>query len=502
MGEHLVLRRRALSPGGLTLFSRYRLVGVVWVIALRHHAIVGTFAVGDILAGKYRVDRVLGEGGMGVVVAATHIELDERVALKFMLPEALKALNAKQRFLREARAAVKLKSEHVAKVLDVATLESGAPYIVMEYLEGMDVAATIARDGKLPATEACDYIIQVCDALSEAHGLGIVHRDLKPANLFVTRRPNGDPLVKVLDFGISKNTTLGEAADALTKSSVMLGSPLYMSPEQMKSSRDVDTRTDIWSLGVILYELLSGSVPFDGDTIGALMAKVLAESPRPLEGVQPELAAVVMRCLSRDPSGRFESVRELALAIAPLALPRSQVLVDRMRPVTPTPSKSELELAKTLEQPAAPVSANTGASWGGTAGDEAPRRRRAATPIVIALVALGAVAVAATLKLRGPADSSPGSPPVATSAPASLAETHPADAPPASSSAPSTQATVSVSTSGAGAFSTVPPSMRPAPASSTHVAHAGASGALSVAPSAASSGSATPKKKGPLDDWN
>ena len=246
---------------------------------------LGNWGVGDILAGKYRVDRVLGEGGMGVVVAATHIQLDERVALKFMLPAALEAPGATERFLREARAAVKLKSEHVAKVLDVGTLENGSPYIVMEYLDGTDVAGMLARAGKRPAAEACDYLIQVCDALSEAHGLGIVHRDLKPANLFVTRRSNSDPLVKVLDFGISKVTTLSDSASALTKSSVMLGSPLYMSPEQMKSSRDVDTRTDIWSLGVILYESLSGRVPFDGDTIGALMAKVLVESPPPMEDV-------------------------------------------------------------------------------------------------------------------------------------------------------------------------------------------------------------------------
>ena len=457
--------------------------------------ILSHFAVGDVLAGKYRVDRVLGEGGMGVVVAATHLDLDERVALKFMLPEALKAPGSKERFLREARAAVKLKSEHDAKVLDVGTLETGAPYIVMEYLDGMDVAAALAQAGKLPADEACDYLIQVCDALSEAHGLGIVHRDLKPANLFVARRPNGDPLVKVLDFGISKTTTLTDSANALTKSSVMLGSPLYMSPEQMKSSRDVDARTDIWSLGVILYELLSGNVPFDGDTIGALMAKVLVESPRTLEGIAPELAAVVTRCLARDAADRFDNVRALAIALAPFALPRSQLLVDRMRPPPATPSPSEFGLAKTLEQPAAPVSANTGASWGGTAGDEAPRKRRLATPLLGVALALGAVAVVATIKLRGPTDAVPGSAPVPASESSTLATATSTVAPPTTVSPASASAPVALS-------ATPPPPIRSSGAPSTHVPRPLASGVASAAPSAAPSASSATKKKGVLDDWN
>src|SRR5579859_1664764 len=196
---------------------------------------------GDLLAGKYRVERVLGVGGMGIVVAARHEQLEQRVAIKFVRDEALDNKEAVERFLREARAAVRLKSEHAAKVLDVGTLESGAPYMVMEFLEGSDLAAVLVERGPLPVEEAAEYVLQACEAVAEAHAAGIVHRDLKPQNLFLARTVGGAPRVKVLDFGVSKtlhgNPTTG---GGLTQTRLMLGSPLYMSPEQMRSSRDVD----------------------------------------------------------------------------------------------------------------------------------------------------------------------------------------------------------------------------------------------------------------------
>src|SRR5580704_14011169 len=206
---------------------------------------------GDVLAGKYKVERLLGAGGMGVVVAARHLQLDQLVALKFVLPKALEDKSMTERFLREAKAAVRLKSEHVAKVLDVGTLDSGAPYIVMEYLEGTNLAEVIAIQAPLAADVACDYLIQACEALSEAHTLGIVHRDLKPQNLFLTKGVGGAPLVKVLDFGISK-IKQPEGAHNLTQTATVIGSPLYMAPEQMRSARNADQRSDIWALGVVL----------------------------------------------------------------------------------------------------------------------------------------------------------------------------------------------------------------------------------------------------------
>jgi serine/threonine-protein kinase len=278
---------------------------------------------GQIIAKKYRVERVLGVGGMGAVVRATHVELDQPVAVKFMLPEALASAEAVNRFLREAKIVARLKSEHIARVSDLGTLETGQPFIVMELLEGSDLRARIDNGPRIGPNEAAAYVLQACEGLAEAHRSGIVHRDLKPANLFLTRRPNGRPLVKVLDFGISKGVAMGDASLAATKTNALLGSPYYMSPEQMTSPKDVDHRTDVWSLGVILYELVTGRMPFDADTLGALFLAVYQMAPTPLPQVRPDLPpefiAVVMRCLEKNPANRYASVEELSLALMPFA---------------------------------------------------------------------------------------------------------------------------------------------------------------------------------------
>ncbi|MCU0654803.1 MAG: serine/threonine protein kinase [Polyangiaceae bacterium] len=273
---------------------------------------------GELLAGKYKVERVLGQGGMGVVVAATHQQLDQRVALKFLLPHGAGDADSVARFLREARAAVRLRSEHVAKVLDVGTLESGAPFIVMEYLDGRDLSAMI-EGGPLPVGEAIEYVLQACEALAEAHAAGIVHRDLKPDNLFLTRRSDGSPCIKVLDFGISK---MADPNGSATKTSSLMGTPLYMSPEQLRSSKKVDARSDIWSLGMILYELLTGQVAFTRDTLPELCAAILMDPlvpPRELRPSIPEqVDAIICRCLEKEPDRRFPSLRELTQALAPM----------------------------------------------------------------------------------------------------------------------------------------------------------------------------------------
>src|SRR5262245_15691858 len=243
---------------------------------------MGAGKPGGILAGKCRIDRVLGQGGMGIVVAAHHLQLDERVAIKFLLPEALANPEAVARFGREARAAVKIKSEHVARVTDVGALpETGAPYMVMELMRGKDLGAALREQGALPVHLAVEYVLQACEALAEAHAIGIVHRDLKPANLFLTARADGSPCVKVLDFGISKIAAhSGSGSDmGMTRTQSIMGSPLYMSPEQMASARDVDQRSDVWAVGTVLYEIVTGHVPFTGETMPQLCTQILHHEP-------------------------------------------------------------------------------------------------------------------------------------------------------------------------------------------------------------------------------
>jgi serine/threonine-protein kinase len=287
-------------------------------------------APGTVLAGKYRVERILGQGGMGVVVEARHIALEERVALKFLLPEYATHPEASARFLREARAAVKIKSEHVARVSDVGTLDTGAPYMVMEYLDGHDLRSELEKTGVLQLEDAVDYVIQGCDAIAEAHSYGIVHRDLKPANLFLTKRANGTPLVKVLDFGISKMT--GGGIDNLTKTTAAMGSALYMSPEQMQASRGVDHRTDIYALGISLYELLAGRQPFYADTLPQLCAEVFTGTPSPIRQLRPDLpeafAVALEKAYARDRAQRYQTIAEFVLALAPFAPARSRTAVE------------------------------------------------------------------------------------------------------------------------------------------------------------------------------
>jgi serine/threonine-protein kinase len=287
---------------------------------------------GDILAGKYRVESVLGVGGMGIVVEATHLELLEPRAIKLMLPEALESRESVERFLREARAASRLKSEHVARVHDVGHLDDGAPYMVMEFLEGTDLRTQVKERGRIPVDEATLYALQVCEALAEAHANGIVHRDLKPANLFLAVRPDGAPCVKVLDFGVSK--IIGANDFEMTRTQTILGSPSYMSPEQMRSARTVDARTDIWSLGVILYRMITGQLPFRGENMTELVASVLSSKvvlpSRVVEGLPKGLDEVVLRCLERDLDKRYANVGELSSALLPFAPEIGQLSAERV----------------------------------------------------------------------------------------------------------------------------------------------------------------------------
>jgi serine/threonine-protein kinase len=276
------------------------------------------FERGSVLLGKYRVESVLGRGGMAVVLKVTHVQLEEELAVKVLLPERATNQDVAARFLREAQAVARLRGEHVARVSDVGVLSDGLPCMVMEYLRGIDLCGEIARRGTLPPGEAVDHVLQACEALAEAHARGIVHRDIKPANLFLTARPDGSPLIKVLDFGISKTPL--HTAELATKTEVFMGTPGYMSPEQMRTSKDVDPRTDIWALGIVLYECLSGRRPFQGESFASTVLKAATEPPPPLDPSIPlELQAAVLRCLEKDRRERFGSVAALAAALAPFA---------------------------------------------------------------------------------------------------------------------------------------------------------------------------------------
>lgn len=358
-------------------------------------------AIGEILAGKYEVERVIGIGGMGVVVAARHLELDQRVAVKFLLPEIAERGDAAERFRREARAAVKITSEHVARVLDVGTMEGGVPFMVMEYLSGHDLSTELKSRRQLPVPEAVDYVLQACEAVAEAHAAGIVHRDLKPGNLFVARRADGSPVIKVLDFGISKSVGGSSLDDmALTKTAALIGSPLYMSPEQMHSAKSVDTRADIWSLGAIVYELLAGRPPYVGESLPQLCASLLNDTQPPLaefrNDIPAELEHAVGRALQKDRTQRWQSVAELAQALAPFAPGSGRLSAERASrllgcssdarisvPDAPATGETTAATAMMSNQPtelatlaSTPVAMNgpTQSSWGRTGAPPATRR--------------------------------------------------------------------------------------------------------------------------------
>lgn len=274
---------------------------------------------GTIVANKYRIDGVLGAGGMGVVMSATHVALDAPVAIKLLREDMAQDEDLAERLMFEARAVARMRSKHVVRVLDVARLESGEPYIVLERLQGADLAQILTDRGPLPVAETVDYLLQACEGLAEAHGIGIVHRDLKPENLFLSETPEG-PVLKLLDFGISKNvgnTLRGQRHS--TDSGDAIGSPYYMSPEQMRASPLLDARADIWSLGAIAFELLTGKCPFEAATPAAVCTKVLVHETPSLREQCPEappaLEAVVRRCLEKSASARFQNVGELGDAL-------------------------------------------------------------------------------------------------------------------------------------------------------------------------------------------
>ncbi len=287
---------------------------------------------------KYVVERVIGAGGMGVVVSARHADLGQRVAIKLLREGVLADSEAERRFFREARALATLQSDHIVRVHDVGRRDEGTPYMVMEYLEGQDLAHVLMERKAVAPTEVVDWILEACSGLAEAHARGLVHRDLKPGNLFLAKRLDGSLRVKVLDFGIAKST---KSQSKLTGARVFLGSPRYMSPEQLHSSRTVDARADIWSIGCVLYRLLSGKAPFDGEELEDILAKIPAGKREDLRKLVPDLpealCVVVDRCLEPDRNKRFGSVVELAQALSPLGGEKATEMADRVAKITARP---------------------------------------------------------------------------------------------------------------------------------------------------------------------
>jgi serine/threonine-protein kinase len=397
-----------------------------------HKVIEAPFLKGEKIAGRYVVDRVLAEGGMGIVLAARHLELDEMVAIKFLKPEFARQQDIIGRFAREAKAAARIKSEYIATVLDVGVINDRGPYIVMEYLEGEDLETVLATEGKLPVERSIELVLQACEALAAAHANGIIHRDIKPENLFLVKREKGLPIIKVLDFGVSKTALTGNmfgGAIDVAKTQSLLGSPLYMSPEQLRGKIDVDYTADIWSMGAMLYELLTGRAPFEGSSITEVCASVLETVPKEIPTLVPdvpsELALVVMKCLEKEPTRRYQSIAELAVALAPFGPKRARMCVERAIAV----SKSAGLLASGFENPnsvppppmslrdeqAAEAAAQARAARNGEQDDDQDDAPQAASPakralVLAALFALGAGGMlAAKTMLSKPAET-----PVAT----------------------------------------------------------------------------------------
>lgn len=335
---------------------------------------------GDVIASRFRVEGELGRGGMGVVLRGRD-EANRPVAIKVLLPEAVQHPEAVPRFVNEARAARELTSEHSVRVYDAGTTDGGLPYMVMELLEGQDLATVLEQRGTFSVPDACDAIIDACDALAEAHARGMVHRDLKPANLFAARGPDGRTRVKVLDFGVSKVAAQMRQA-ALTSTGTALGTPHYMAPEQLKSAKGADARADVWSLGVVLYELLSGKMPFDGQSFGMLFMQILSEEPKPLASLRPDLppalCETVHRCMKKNRDERYSDLAALVASLARFASPSGAAAARRIAeghgpPQAPRDSRPSVKLGGTMLMANAPPIAGLRPSSPGPASTPAQR---------------------------------------------------------------------------------------------------------------------------------
>ena len=441
---------------------------------------------GQVFNGKFRIERLIGEGAMAVVVEATHLGLDERVALKFLRRAALAQPELVARFRREARASVKIKSDHVAKVFDVGDAEDGTPFIVMELLAGTDLSLLLQIRKRLEAEEVADFVIQACEGIAAAHVRGIVHRDIKPENLFLAQGPGARKLIKVLDFGISKAALGASPLDldlASHHTSQIMGSPHYMSPEQLRSTRDVDARADIWSLGVVIFELLTGDTPFTSSEVTSLIAQILHDPHQRLGGLRADLPegleAVVDRCLAKSPDDRFQDAAELAAALLPFAPKRARASVERIKDIARTRGGSAASDADSIPPPPAPTAtptrspetrnatSQTAIASAVPVAEPSPRRRGGVLWLLGAVVLLAGVILVMRMlpggtKPQTALELSSASASVAPPSPAVMAATSPTTPPPATAeTAAAPPTTVDAAEPGAPSGSRVAPPLRP-----------------------------------------
>ncbi|AUX43897.1 protein kinase [Sorangium cellulosum] len=424
---------------------------------------------GELVGGKYRVERVVAIGGMGVVLAARNEELGLPVAIKILRQDALSNHEAVTRFLREASTAKRLQGDHVARVFDVGTTESGVPFMVMEFLSGLDLQQVIETRGPLPIQDAVDYVLEALEAVAEAHAAGIVHRDIKPSNLFLAEDADGTRHIKVLDFGISKGQGLDSPAEpGLTSTKQVMGSPGYMSPEQMMAPKSVDGRADVWSFGVLLYTLVTGEPPFQGETVAAVMANILHQPVPRLRDKRSDAPAtlerIVERCLERDVSARYANVGKLAQALEPLGSSFAKLSTSRIQSAIGAASPA----GQTLLNSRGPEDSDrlSGASWTRTTSRRRSRRRLLVAAGLAVLAGVAGASVWLIASPRGaPSDASSAAAREATGAAAREATGAARLAPTASPAPPAPGEPASAAVGAAGLTSAVEPAA-PAPSGS------------------------------------